>query len=183
MLYYLVVKCVVCQSECRKFGKNRNGSQRWQCLDCRKTYSDAVENRAEGFYLPMEKMVMICNLLVEGCSIRTIERITGTHRDTIMKVLVHAGEKCEKLMARLIVNVPVKDVECDEIWGYVQKKEKRVKADDDPNFGDAYTFVAIERNTKLVLNFALGKRNKATTEIFIEGLRHATAHGNFQITR
>ncbi len=64
-------------------------------------------------------------------------------------------------MGRLIVNVPVKDVECDEIWGFVQKKEKRVQPDDDPNFGDAYCFVAIERNTKLVLNFALGEADQS----------------------
>ena len=51
----------------------------------------------------------------------------------------------------------------------------------DESIGDAYCFVAIERNTKLVLNFALGRRNQATTDIFIEGLRHAT-RGNFQIT-
>jgi hypothetical protein len=54
-----------------------------------------------------------------------------------------------RMLARLIVNVPVKDVECDEIFGYLQKKEKRVRPEDDPNYGDAYTFVAIERNTKL----------------------------------
>jgi IS1 family transposase len=56
-----------------------------------------------------------------------------------------------------------------------------VTADDDPNYGDAYCFVAMETSTKLVLNFALGKRNQATTDIFIEGLRHATG-GRFQIT-
>lgn len=114
---------------------------------------------------------------------RSAERISGLHRDTILKLLVTAGEQCEKLMGSVIVNVPVKDVECDEIWAFVAKKEKRVRADDDPSYGDAYTFVAIERNTKLVLNFALGKRNQATTDIFIEGLRHATSgKRKFQIT-
>ena len=55
-------------------------------------------------------------------------------------------------MAPVVVNVPVKDVQCDEIWSFIQKKEKRCGPKDDPNFGDCYTFVAIERNTKLVLN-------------------------------
>ena len=62
------------------------------------------------------------------------------------------------------------------------QRKKAVTQDDDPNYGDAYCFVAMERGTKLVLNFALGKRNKATTDIFIEGLRMATWHQNFQIT-
>jgi len=44
------------------------------------------------------------------------------------------------------------------------------------------SFVAIERNTKLVLNFAPGKRNQVTTDIFLEGLRHATSRQRFQIT-
>jgi IS1 family transposase len=48
--------------------------------------------------------------------------------------------------------------------------------------GDAYCFVAIERNTKLVLNFALGRRSQATTDAFIEGLRAATAPQRFQIS-
>jgi IS1 family transposase len=101
-----------------------------------------------------------------------------------MKLLVLAGEKCEKLMGRVIVNVPVKDVECDEIWGFIQKKEghKAPEEAHDETIGDAYCFVAIERHTKLVLNFALGRRSKATTDIFIEGLRQATSQQNFQIT-
>ena len=61
-----------------------------------------------------------------------------------MKLLVLAGEKAEKLMGRLIVDVPVKDVQADEIWSFIAKKEKMREAGDDPSFGDAYCFVAIE---------------------------------------
>ena len=64
-------------------------------------------------------------------------------------------------MGRLIVNVPVKDVECDEIWAFVQKKERRkrgAQANDD-SVGDAYCYVGIERHSKLVLNFALDDRS------------------------
>jgi IS1 family transposase len=122
--------------------------------------------------------------LLEGNSIRSTERITNLDRNTIMKILVLAGEKCEKLMGRVIVNVPVKDVECDEIWGFVQKKEghKGPEEAHDDSIGDAYCFVAIERHTKLVLNFALGRRTTETTQVFIEGLRHATSNQRFQIT-
>jgi IS1 family transposase len=134
--------------------------------------------------IPTEKVLAILNLFIEGTSVRSTERLTGVHRDTILKVLVAAGEKCEKLMGRLIVNIPVKDVECDEIWGFIQKKEghKGPEEAHDNSIGDAYCFVAIERTTKLVLNFALGRRDTATTRIFIEGLRAATSHHRFQIT-
>jgi IS1 family transposase len=54
--------------------------------------------------------------------------------------------------------------------------------EDDQNLGDCYVFVAIERHSKLVLNIAMGKRNQRTTDAFVEGIRHATAHGRFQIT-
>ena len=136
-------------------------------------------------YIPQDKALLAVQLLLEGNSIRSTERITGLDRNTIMKVLVLAGEKCDKVMGRLIVNVPVKDVQCDEIWGYVFKKEGHKTEEEsatDATIGDAYTFVAIERNTKLVLNFALGRRDQATTNAFIEGLRDATAPQQFQIT-
>src|ERR1700691_3029496 len=135
-------------------------------------------------YVSKDKANLVIQPLIEGNSVRSTQRITGVDQNTIMKILVLAGEKCEKLMGRLVVNVPVKDVECDEIWGFVQKKEghKTPEEAHDESIGDAYCFVAIERSTKLILNFALGRRSRATTDVFIEGLRHATASENFQIT-
>jgi transposase-like protein/IS1 family transposase len=174
--------CPKCNIECRRFGKHRNGLQRFRCADCGKTYTEEHDKPLDDMRVPMEKAVLALKLLIEGSSIRSVERITELHRDTICRLLVLAGEKCEKILGRLIVNIPVRDVECDELWAYVAKKEKMVSVDDDPNLGDAYTFVAIERNTKLVLNFALGKRNQQTCNAFIEGLRIATAPNQFQIT-
>jgi IS1 family transposase len=81
-----------------------------------------------------------------------------------------------------VVNVPCCDIECDELWSFIGKKQKRIRPEDDQNLGDAHTFVAIERNTKLVLNIALGKRDLATTDVFVEGLRHATSRDEFQVT-
>lgn len=174
--------CPTCKAEAQRFGTNRNGSQRFRCVECKKTFSAKPTDRIEGSYIEMARVEKVLQLLLEGCSVRAIERISGLHRDTILKLLVAAGEKCEKLLGRLIVNVPVKDVECDEIWSFIGKKQKALEEDDDPNYGDAYCFVAMERNTKLVLNFALGKRNQDTTDIFIEGLRHATARQRYQIS-
>lgn len=75
----------------------------------------------------------------------------------------------------------MRDIECDEVWSFIAKKQRQVGPEEDQNLGDCYTFVAIERHTKLVLNIAMGKRDQATTDVFIEGLRHATS-GEFQIT-
>jgi IS1 family transposase len=134
-------------------------------------------------YLPMQQAEMILEMLVDGMSISAIERITGVHHGTILKLLVLVGEKCERIMGRYVRNVQVRDVEMDEVWAFVGKKEKRVRPEDDQNLGDCYTFVAIEGNHKLVLNIAMGKRDKATTDVFVEGVRDSIAPGcSFQIT-
>lgn len=88
-------------------------------------------------------------------------------------------------MAKCVRNLDVKDVECDEIWGLIGKKEghKNPEETDEDGLGDAYCFIAVERNTKLVINFSLGKRNQKTADVFIEGLRDALRPGtHFQIT-
>ena len=174
--------CQSCKVECRRFGKHRNGLRRFQCPHCKRTYTEPHQLSLGEMYVPKDKIALLLQMLLEGNSIRSTMRITGIDQNTIMKALVLAGDRCEKVMARLIVKVPVKDVQADEIWSFIQKKQKQCGPHDDPNFGDAYCFVAIERHSKLVLNFALGKRDQATTDIFIEGLRHATASQNFQIT-
>jgi len=167
---------------CRSFGKHRNGLRRFRCAECGKTYTETHDKLLGSMTVPTEKAVLSLKMLLEGASVRSVERIVDIHRDTILRLLVLAGEKAETILGRYIRNIPVKDVQCDEIWGFIQKKEKAMEPGDDPNFGDAYCFVAIERHTKLVLNFALGKRDQNTTDIFIEGLRHATANSNFQVS-
>lgn len=176
--------CTTCDMRCKRFGKHRNGLQRFRCPICKKTYTEEHAPTLEGSYISQERIVLALRLMVEGNSLRSTERITGLDINTLMKLLVKAGEKCEKLIGMLIVNVPVTDVQCDEIWAYVGKKEAHKSPEEahDDSLGDAYCFLAIERNTKLVLNFALGRRTQATTDAFIEGLRAATAPQRFQIS-
>jgi transposase-like protein/IS1 family transposase len=176
------VTCHFCRIECKRNGKNRKGQQRYACNQCRRRFTEPQEKPLDGMYVPIEKAEMVLSLLLEGNSVSSVERITGIHHGTILKLLVLAGEKCERIMASKIRNVQVRDVEADEVWSFIGKKEKRVRPQDDQNLGDCYTFVAIERHSKLVLNIAMGKRNQATTDQFIEGVRHATAHTRFQIT-
>jgi IS1 family transposase len=100
-----------------------------------------------------------------------------------LKLLVLAGEKCERVMAEKVLNAEVRDVEADEVWSFIGKKQKRVRPEDDQNLRDCYVFVAIERHSKLVLNIAMGKRDQSTTDVFVEGIRHATTTSSkFQIT-
>lgn len=134
-------------------------------------------------YLPMDKAVLCLQLLVEGNSLRSVERITGVTSHTLLDLLVIAGEKAERLMSDKIKDVPVRDVQADEMWGYVGMKEKTKKRQgkDTETLGDAYTFVAIERHSKLVLAWHLGRRNARDTLAFTEKIYEAT-EGRFQLT-
>jgi IS1 family transposase len=132
-------------------------------------------------YIPWDKALLAIQLLLEGNSIRSTERISGLNRNTIMRVLLLAGERCEKVSEQMIRSVPVSEIQADEIWSFIGKKEKQVRDGDDPTMGDAHTFVGIERNTKLVLAWHLGRRTTRDTEAFTEKINEATG-GKFQIT-
>jgi IS1 family transposase len=134
--------------------------------------------------LPVDRAVSTLRLMLEGMSIRSAERITSIHRDTILKLLVLAGERCQRLMDERIRNIEVQDVEVDEIWGYVFKKEghKWDRERDIQTIGDAYCFIAMERNSKLVLTYHLGKRTMESTDHFIAKLSLATSRSRYQLT-
>jgi len=177
------VTCHSCKVEAVKAGRAKSGLQRFKCQQCSKRFTEPKERLfGDESRLPEEKALMILHCLVEGNSVRSTARLCNVEPKTVLNILVLAGTHCERLLGSKIMNVPVKDVQADEIWSFVGKKQKQIKPEDDPGMGDAYTFVAIERNTKLVLNFALGKRDQATTDVFTEGLRLATSRQHFQIT-
>lgn len=176
--------CTKCGVSCKRFGKHRNGLQRFRCRLCGATFTEDHQApfRVED-YLREPRGIMAIQLLVEGCSIRTVERITGLHRDATMRLLIAAGERCERLMDELIQDVPVRDVQADELWSFVGKKEKNTKSEDSPTLGDSYCWVAIEARTKLVLSFVVGKRSVQDAIQFTQKLRRATsAAQRFQLT-
>lgn len=172
--------CHNCKTQCSRFGKDRKGYQRFRCAKCSKTFTEPHNGHLPGMYVSTEAGAKVLRLLVEGMSIRSVERTTGIHRDTVLRILRTAGEGCERLLETRIRSLQVKDVECDEMWGFVGCKEKR-NANGDPLRGDAYCFVAIERNYKLVLAWHLGRRTASDTVAFTEKLDAAT-EGRFQIT-
>jgi transposase-like protein/IS1 family transposase len=179
--------CHNCSSLCKKFGKfGPQRIQRYRCNRCKRTFSEEHE-KPQGplgdMRISLDKAETCLKLMLEGMSVRSIQRITGMHQKTILDLLVIAGEKCERIMNEKIKAIPVKDVEADEIWGFCKmKRNTRIaKGVTDPFVGDAYTFVGIERNTKLVLAWHLGDRDMINTEAFTEKLNYATS-GHFQLT-
>src|ERR1035438_707784 len=126
----ITMTCEACTVDCQRFGKHRNGLRRFRCPNCKKTYTEAHSRVLDSMYIPQEKAILALRLLLEGNSIRSTERITDLDRNTIMSLLVKAGDRCQTLMIARIQNLTVQDVEADEIWGFVGKKEGP-KSDDD----------------------------------------------------
>ena len=118
--------------------------------------------------LNTDKQIAIIAALSEGSSIRAIERMTGVHRDTIMRLGVRVGQGCTALMDEKMRDLSCKRLEMDEIWGFVGKKEKHIKPDDAPEMGSVWTFCAIDAETKLVPAFRVGDRDAATANAFLE---------------
>lgn len=127
--------------------------------------------------LSLDKQTAVVSALVEGTSIRSVERMTGVHRDTIMRLMVRVGQGCEKLMDHYMRNLPCKHLQLDEIWCYVGKKQRHVKDTDDPRtVGDFYTWVAIDSDTKLIPSYKVGKRDGQTGQAFVDDLASRLAN-------
>jgi transposase-like protein/IS1 family transposase len=174
--------CSLCESQMRRFGRNRNGSQRFRCDACARTFTDESTRPADGRRVEESRMLLCFRMLLEGNSIRSIERITGTHRDTIIAAMIEVGKKCQRFLEATIHKVEVHDIQADEIWGFVNCKERtRERRNFGADRGDAYCFTAIERDTKLIVAWHLGKRCPADTYSFAVKLRDAT-NGRFQLT-
>ena len=120
------MNCQTCNAPSKKFGKDRNGLQRFRCLTCKRTFLEPHERLLGRMAIDEDKAIDCLRHLVEGNSIRSIERLTGVHRDTVLSILTVAGERCEKVMEERISGLSVRDVQCDEIWGFIGMKEKCV---------------------------------------------------------
>jgi IS1 family transposase len=117
--------------------------------------------------LEKDKQIAIIGALAEGSSIRSIERMSGVHRDTIMRLGVKVGKGCAALLNYKMRNLSCQSLQVDELWGFIGKKERHVQPADDPQYGDVWTFCAIDADTKLVPSFKVGKRNAATANAFV----------------
>jgi len=125
--------------------------------------------------LSTDKQLMVLNALVEGNSIRSTERMFGVHRDTIMCLGVRVGQGYQRLMKRTFRDLPCRRVEVDEIWGYVNKKQRYVKPEDDQQAnGDVWTWVAFDPDTKMVPTYHVGQRTLFDARTFIGDLSRCT---------
>ncbi len=176
------MECPCCSNPSRKFGFNRNKTQRFRCDCCRKTFTEEQHNPLGIMRLEMDKAVAVVRCLVKGCSVRSTQRMTNVAKHAIFALLVHVGSNCKQMIEDRLTDVAVNDIEGDEIWNFVGCKERtKVAKQLSETVGDSYTFIGIERTTKLIVAWHLGKRSHDGTVMLTHKLSHATS-GHFQMT-
>jgi IS1 family transposase len=123
--------------------------------------------------LSMQEKAKILRMLCEVCSIRSAERLTSHHRDTIMRLTVEDGKKAQAVLNAKIKNIQAGHIQIDEAWTFVGKKNKMRNFEDICNsrIGTQFVFVALDRRKKLIPSFNLGKREIRTVVPFIRDLR------------
>jgi len=136
-----------------------------QALDLLQKLGVSMVNR-----LSLGRRTQAINCLVEGNSIRSTERMTGIHRDTVMRLMVEVGEGCARIMDEKMRALPCKKIQVDEIWAYVRKKQVHLQPGENVRAGDFWTWVALDPETKLVPCYRVSKRKVGDAVAFIGDL-------------
>ena len=121
--------------------------------------------------LSFPKQVQVISLLTEGMSIRSIERLTGTNRNTIMRLGKQVGDACARLHHAQMRHLQVSCLELDETWSFVCKKQKNLQDHDPAEYGDTYLWIAFDIHTKLIVSYLVGKRSAACAQTFMLDIR------------
>jgi IS1 family transposase len=122
--------------------------------------------------LSLEQQTKIISMLLEGCSIRAVERLTGNHRSSIIALSRRVGIGCGILHNRRVRDLVINRLEVDEVWALVGKREKRRSSDDPQWTGAQYTSIALAESSRLIITYCTGKRTPDVTSEFIEDLKN-----------
>jgi len=133
--------------------------------------------------LSTEKRVQIVAALVEGSSVNAVSRMIGVSNNTVLKLLADLGEACAAYQDKVFRNLKCNRIECDEIWSFVHAKERHLSPELQGVFGygDVYTWVAIDADTKLVPCWNVGRRDAQSGMAFIKDLGERVSN-RFQLS-
>lgn len=132
--------------------------------------------------LPLSKRVQVIALLVEGNSLRATSRLTGVSLVTVMKILVETGKACSTYQDETLRNLKASRIQCDEIWSFCYAKQKNVAPDMPDGSGDIWTWTALDADTRLMINWTVGKRDLPTGHMFMQDLASRVSGPQPQIT-
>lgn len=120
--------------------------------------------------------------LVEGNSIRSTVRTTRVAKNTIVKLLVELGTACAAYHDKNVQNLRVRRLRCDERWSFVYAKKKNAALEQKENgWGDVWTWTAIDTDTKLCVNYAVGGLDASWAWEFIQSCSERIK-GRVQVT-
>lgn len=121
--------------------------------------------------LSLSRQVQIISLLTEGMSLRSIHRLTGVHRDTILRLSIRIGTACDRLHNATMRDLEVPFVQLDEQWVFIHTKRKHLHAQSPPDHGDAFVWLAFDPRSKVVLSYVVGKRTYDEARAILTDLR------------
>lgn len=175
--------CRKCNHETiKKFGFNRNKTRRYRCTTCKATFSDAAPAPfLAGHNTEQETAIRAISMMLEGMSVRAISRLTGLHKNTILSLMVTASANAQRVFDAQVRNVRPQFVELDELWAMVGCHGKRVTIESPADWGDAWTWLALDSDSKMILAYYIGPRNTVSAYKFVRDLSERTL-GTYQIT-
>ena len=120
----------------------------------------------------------ILHLLCEGQSIRSVTRLTGVSKNTVVKLLIDAGKACSTYHDEHVRNIQSKRIQCDEIWSFTYAKQKNVAAAkrQDLAYDDTWTWTALDADSKLIVSYLVGGRDSDYAMAFMDDLRSRLAN-------
>jgi transposase-like protein/IS1 family transposase len=174
--------CIRCtHGTCKKFGHyGRRKVQRWRCQSCKATFSQPAP-KLGNHYTDLETAAKVLTLMLEGMSIRAIERFTGLHRDTILSLMVTASQKARQVLNEKIQHIAPNYVQMDEMWGFVHTREPNLNEGDPSEWGSTMVWLALDSETKLLITHHVGPRNGVSAHAFVSDLR-ARTDGRYQVS-
>lgn len=122
-------------------------------------------------FLSRDKQLSVLAALVDGNSERATERMTDVSAKTIRALALRLGQGAQWLHNRLARDMSCSLIEDDEIWSYIFKKQARVKPSDPEWMGEAYTWVALDKNSRFAITWHVGKRDEENAALFVADLR------------
>ena len=147
--------------------------QRYACDRCGKSFSEAQP--LDGLRVDFNKACQVINLLCESMGIRAVARITGLDTKTILNILETAGQKAAAFLDLNVRNVVAENVQADELHTTVFSKQRNTP-DDDFERGEQFTYLSVDRKSKLIINWLVGKRTKINTHDFCRDLESRLAN-------
>jgi IS1 family transposase len=131
--------------------------------------------------LPRAKRIAIVSALIEGCGVRATARMVGVTKGAVLKLLADVGTVCADYQNRTLRNLTCQRIQCDEIWSFVYAKARAIRQDPsilerNLDAGDAWTWTAIDADTKLAVSWLVADRNLSSAIAFMKDVESRLAN-------